>query len=102
MGRPVVAFLAPLKSPTWTSTQVTAVDQVVHNVVVKEVPLDRPTNHWPPCSQRAVISDRPSPLKSPTWASTQVTPGFQVAHNEVVKPLTPLLSPTHHWPPCKY
>ena len=54
------------KTPARTPVQVTAVDHVVHRLVVNAVPLDRPVHHWPVSSARPVMSDLPSPLKSPT------------------------------------
>src|SRR6184192_1267583 len=68
-ARPTMSALpSPLKSPTCTSTQVAPVLQVAHGAgdVTKLVPFDRAVHHWPPCSQRPVMSVLPSPLKSPT------------------------------------
>ena len=77
---------SPLKSPTWTLTQLTEVLHVAHKEVVKLVPVDRPVHHWPYCKARPVMSAIPSWLKSATCTSTQVTPVLQVAHRELVKP----------------
>src|SRR5260370_42497144 len=69
---------SPLKSPTWTSTQVTLGFQVAQRLVVKVFdPLESPTYHCPVCRYRPMISACPSPLKSPVWTSTQGTFGFQ-------------------------
>src|SRR5216684_9072142 len=63
----------------------------------KEVPVERPTHHWPPWSVRPTISVLPSPSKSPTLTSAQVTLGFQVVQRLVAKEVV-LLMPVHHWP----
>src|SRR5262249_9229745 len=83
---------SPLKSPTWTSTQVTAVLQVAHRVVLNDEPLDRPTHQVPWLLTRpamSIIGSRErgltAPLKSPTTTSTQVTSGDQVSHWLLVK-----------------
>src|SRR5438874_645496 len=96
--RPVMSALpSPLKSPTCTSTQVTAVLQIVHSEVVKELPLDKPTHQAPVFASRAAMSVSPSPLKSPLSTSTQAALGSQVVHNEELndKPVERL---THHCP----
>jgi len=54
------------KSPARTSTQVTAVDQVDHKLMLNVEPLEMPVHHPPVCSARPVMSALPSPLKSPT------------------------------------
>src|SRR5207247_32421 len=47
--RPVMSALpSPLKSPTLTSTQVAAVLQVAHRLLVKVLPVDCAINHRPP------------------------------------------------------
>src|SRR5713101_2360315 len=49
--RPMMSALpSPFKSPIRMSTQVTAADQVAHNVVLKDVaPLERLAHHCPVC-----------------------------------------------------
>src|SRR5713101_1378180 len=89
---------SPLKSPTWTSTQVTLGFQLAQRVVLKPVdPSEIPTHHWPVCRTRPMISACPSPLKSPVWTSTQVTFGFQLAHRLLEKE-EPVEAAIHHWP----
>src|SRR5713101_7743817 len=89
---------SPLKSPTWTSTQVTLGFQVPQRLVVKVFdPLESPTYHCPVCRYRPMISACPSPLKSPVCTSTQVTFGFQVAQRLLVK-AEPVEAPIHHCP----
>src|SRR5262249_9129226 len=84
--RPAMSALpSPLKSPTFTSTQVTFGFQWVHRLLVKDVPVDRPTHQSPDCKTRPAISILPSPLRSPTMTLTQVTWGFQLAHNSLIK-----------------
>src|SRR5438045_211879 len=77
--RPVMSALpSPLKSPTLTSTQVAAVDQMAHKLVVNDEAVEMAVHQEPPCKYRPVMSALPSPLKSPTLTSTQVaarTPG---------------------------
>src|SRR5947207_1620406 len=73
----MVPYPDPHSSPTrrssdLTSTQVAAVDQVPHRLVVNDEPVEMPVHHEPPCSQRPVTSSLPSPLKLPTLTSTQV------------------------------
>src|ERR1700687_985697 len=85
------------KSPARTSTQVTAVDQVVQRLVVKVEPLEMPVHQPPVCSARPVMSDLPSPLKSPTCTSTQVTAVDQVDQRLLLK-VEPLEMAAHHWP----
>src|SRR5206468_7850882 len=71
--RPVMSDRpSPLKSPTCTSTQMTAGLQVAHKVVFSDDPVDRLTHHCPLCNTRPAMSSLPSPLKSPTLMSTQV------------------------------
>src|SRR5438132_7290868 len=98
--RSVWAMLAPLKSPTVTSTQVAAVLHWAHIRVVKEVPVEIPVHHEPPCKYRPVMSSMPLPLKSPTLTSTQVAAVLHAAHMEVEKE-EPVLKAVHHEPPCK-
>src|SRR6266852_458322 len=89
---------SPLKSPIWTSTQVTPVLQVAQRVVLKAVlPLDRPTHHWPLCKARPTMSALPSPLKSPTLTSAQVTPVLQEVQRVVLN-AEPVLNPVHQAP----
>src|SRR5216683_4313781 len=92
------AFPSPLKSPTWTSTQVTPALHVSHKVALKLEPVESPVDHWPVDSARPVMSAFPSPLKSPTLTSTQLTLVSQVPQLEDTNEL-PVESPTHHWPP---
>src|SRR5216683_2583875 len=55
--RPVMSSLpSPLKSPTCTSTQVTAGFQVIHRLVLNDEPVERATHHWPVCEYRAAMS----------------------------------------------
>src|SRR6266571_3071257 len=91
------ALPSPLKSPTLTSTQVTAGLHCPHWHVVNIEPLDTPVHQEPPSSQRPVMSALPSPLKSPTCTSTQVAPVLQEAHRLLVNEL-PVDWATHHWP----
>src|SRR6516225_5153741 len=97
-GRP-----SPLKSPTCTSTQLTAGDHMSHLLVMKADPVDCPVHHSPPCSHRPTMSALPSPLKSPTFTSTQVTFAFHIAHGlrPVVNP-EPVEMPVYHWPVCSH
>src|ERR1700731_4920486 len=92
------ALPSPLKSPTFTSTQVAPVLQAAHFVVLKEVPVDKPTYHWPFSKARPTMSALPLPLKSATCTSTQVAPVLQVAHLLVVKPPEPLANDSHQSP----
>src|SRR5437870_1976587 len=85
---------SPLKSPTWTLTQLTEVLHVAHKEVVKFVPVDRPVHHWPYCKARPVMSALPSRLKSPTCTLAQFTLGAQLPQAE----LPPFVVLTHHWP----
>src|SRR6266851_1254143 len=95
------ALPSPVKSPTWTSTQVTAVLHWSQTVKLNELPSLSPVHHRPVCSTRPVISALPSPLKSPTLTSTQVTlVGQAVPQGEEVKAVLPLESATHHRPVC--
>src|SRR5712692_574181 len=96
------ALPVPSKSATWTSTQVAAGFQVAHKLLVKLLPVDWATHHWPVSSARPTISIFPSPVKSPTLTSTHVAAGFQVVHRLVVNPPEPFDNDTHHWPVCKY
>src|SRR5713226_8187962 len=90
---------SPLKSPTCTSTQVTAVDQRPHMEVVNpEEPLESATHQLPVAASRPTTSGRPSPLKSPTCTSTQVLLGSQAPYGIDMKPLDPLETATVHWP----
>src|SRR5207249_2535966 len=90
-----------------TSTQVTAVDQFPHRLVVNDVPFEMPIHPEPPCSKRPVMSasplplksSLPSPLKSPPSVSTQVTAELQVAHRVVLNEES-VDRAVHHWPPC--
>src|SRR5438105_859918 len=92
------ALPSPLKSPTFTSTQVAPVLQVAHRLVLKPPePFDSETHHWPVSLARPTMSLKPSPLKSPVCTSTQVTPVLHVNGWELVKP-EPLEVPSHHWP----
>src|SRR5438128_3193394 len=88
------ALPSPLKSPTFTSTQVAAVLHAVHGAVTKEAPVDSPTHHIPVVGSRPIMSALPSPLKSPTITLVQWTALDQVAHTEVA----PFVVLTHHWP----
>ena len=88
---------SPLKSPTWTSTQVTLEFQVAQRLLVKELPLERAAHHWPFERTRPAMSLLPSPLKSPTLTSTQVTAVDHVVHSVVVNEW-PVDRPTHHCP----
>src|SRR5205823_381527 len=100
-ARPVISDLpSPLKSPTWTSTQVTLVLQVSQRELVKPEPLDKATHHWPVSKARPMMSLLPSPLKSPTFTSTHVTPVLQVVHGagDDMK-LEPFESALHQLPP---
>src|SRR2546430_4001328 len=92
---------SPLKSPTVTSTHVTAVLQVVHGAgdVMKLEPFDRAVHQLPPSLYRPVMSALPSPSKSPTCTSTQVAKVDQAAHIVVLK-LEPVDMPVHQLPPC--
>src|SRR5260370_809631 len=55
--RPVMsARPSPLKSPTLTSTQVTAVDHWSQGVKLKELPVLNPTHHRPVSSTRPAMS----------------------------------------------
>src|SRR5262249_7604254 len=101
MGRPVRALVAPVKSPTLTSTQVTAGLHVVQRGVGKEVPVGMPNQHWPVFLRRAAKSALPLPLKSPVTTSTQVTLGLQVSHRALLKAFEPLDCATHHCPDCE-
>src|SRR5207245_5740812 len=92
--RPVRSALpSPLKSPTRTSTQVTAVGHWTHLVKLNGAPLL--TRHQPVCSTRPVTSALPSPSKSPTLTSTQVTVVGHWPHLEKLNEL-PLLMLIHH------
>src|SRR5206468_8352767 len=73
--RPTISSLpSPLKSPTWTLTQVTSVLHVSQTVKLNELlPVLSPVHHRPVSSTRPVMSALPSPLKSPTLTSTQLT-----------------------------
>src|SRR6266849_8611497 len=64
---------SPVKSPAWTSTQVTLGLHEVHSENENALPVLMPTHHWPDCTTRAAMSVLPSPLKSPVTTSTQVT-----------------------------
>src|SRR6266446_6397479 len=92
------ALPSPLKSPTFTSTQVTLGFHCPHRVVAKDEPVLKAVHQEPPSSQRPVMSALPSPLKSPTCTSTQVTAVDQRPHREVVNPAEPLESATHQLP----
>src|SRR5262249_37272623 len=81
----ISAMPLPVKSPTWTSTQVTSVLQVPQRVVLKEEPVETPTHQLPVLWSRAATSLSPSPLKSPVSTSTQVVDEDQVAHNDELK-----------------
>src|SRR5712692_8911741 len=95
------ALPSPVKSPTITSTQVTAGLQVAHGVVEKANPLPVliPTNHWPVARLRAATSVVPSPLKSPVSTFTQVAAGFKVPNIALLNPLVPFDTATHNPPP---
>src|SRR5262249_8902321 len=95
----LAALPSPLKSPTLTSTQVTAAFQDAHKLVEAEDPEEMAAHHEPPCSQRPAMSNLPSPLKSPLLTSTQVTAGVQVAHKPLPKD-EPFAEASHHWPAC--
>src|SRR5207245_10168249 len=91
------ALPSPLKSPTLTSTQVTlgpSAAQVAHKELVKELPVDWATHHWPLSAARPTMSILPSPLKSPTLTSTQVTPVLHCPHWLVVN-IEALATPAH-------
>ena len=77
-------FDHPAKSPALTSTHVTADDQLVQSVELKDEPLESPTHHCPEDCTRPTMSVLPSPLKSPTCTSTQVTVGDHVSQTEEV------------------
>ncbi len=49
MMRLPVAEMAPLKSPTWVSTQVAPGFHEAHKALLNELPSDVATHHWPPC-----------------------------------------------------
>src|SRR6266436_560977 len=87
------ALPSPLKSPTFTSVQVTLGFQVAHRTLVKELPVDWASHHRP------TMSALPSPLKSPTLTSTQVTAGLadQAPKCKLVKEV-PLERATHQSP----
>src|SRR5207249_4082563 len=66
-SRPIMSALpSPLKSPTITLVQWTALDQVAHTELPPFVVL---THHWPVDASRPASSATPSPLKSPVRAS---------------------------------
>src|SRR5438132_1112810 len=69
-------------------------------LLVKELPVLSAVHHWPPCSQRPVMSALPSPLKSPTLTSTQVAPVLHVVQTLVVAAVLPPLRLVHHCPLC--
>src|SRR5437867_2766391 len=93
---------SPLKSPTITSVQLTAVLHRSQGVKLNELlPVLSPTHHRPVCSTRPTMSSLPSPLKSPTLKSTQVTVvGKAAPQGEEVKAVLPLETATHHRPVC--
>src|SRR5437660_6734552 len=103
------ALPSPVKSAATTCFQFTPVlfvadalgtHDVVHSVVWKDVPVDRPTHHRPVVDSWPAMSVLPSPLKSPktTWSQWKLAlSAAQVAHSWLVKVL-PLEMPTHHWP----
>src|SRR5216684_1984828 len=96
------ALPSPFRSPMRTSTQVTAVDQVAHKLVLRAVePFDKLAHHWPLCRTRPIMSALPSPFRSPMRTSTQVTAGDQVAHKLVLNAVEPLDRLAHHWPLCR-
>src|SRR5437870_1408532 len=64
---------SPVKSPTFTSTEVTAGGHGPQTVKVNELPVLSPVHHRPVCSTRPTMSVRPSSLKSPVCTPTQVT-----------------------------
>src|SRR5437867_1840416 len=71
--RPTMSSLpSPVKSPAWTSTQLTAVLHWPHLEKAKVDPVLIPTHQKPVCWTRAAMSVLPSPLKSPDRTSTQV------------------------------
>src|SRR5437667_10533285 len=95
------ALPSPLKSPTLTSTQVTlgpSAAQVAHKELVKELPVDWATHHWPLSAARPTMSILPSPLKSPTLTSAQVTLVLHLPHWPVVN-IDALVTPVPHDPP---
>src|SRR5216683_3818949 len=93
---------SPLKSPTWTSTQVTLGFQFAQRVVLKPFdPLESPTHQLPLCKSRPMMSACPSPLKSPVCTSTQVAFGFQVVHKLSEKE-EPVEAAIHHCPVAPY
>src|SRR5207247_5896720 len=75
--------------------------QVVQSWLVKPLPVEIPAHHWPPSSQRPVMSPIPSPLKSPTLTSTQVATVLHVAHLVVVND-EPVEMAVHNWPASLY
>src|SRR5205809_57831 len=61
--RPVMSSLpSPVKSPTFTSTQLTAVLHWSHLLRAKVDPMLMPTHQRPVCWTRAAMSVLPSPL----------------------------------------
>src|SRR5207244_3047170 len=79
--RPTMSSLpSPLKSPTLTSTQLTAVGQLPQTLLLKDEPVDKATSHCPVAGLRPATSVLPSPLKSPVCTSTQATVESQPPH----------------------
>src|SRR5207245_7204638 len=59
LARPTMSLKpSPLKSPVWTSTQVTPVLHVNGWVLVKLEPLEVPSHHWPLLLTRPMMSTR--------------------------------------------
>src|SRR5207244_9778440 len=79
--RPAMSSLpSPVKSPTFTSTQLTAVGQLPHTLLFKDDPVDKATSHCPVAGLRPTMSVLPSPLKSPVCTSTHATVESQLPH----------------------
>src|SRR5438445_10968531 len=61
--RPAMSSLpSPVKSPTFTSTQLTAVGQLPHTLLLKDEPVDKAPSHCPVAGLRPAMSVLPSPL----------------------------------------
>src|SRR5262249_9182586 len=73
----------PVKAPTTTLVQwkvAVSGAHVAHSWLVKWLPLEMLTHHWPFSLMRPARSALPSPLKSATCTSTQCNPAFCTAH----------------------
>src|SRR5439155_424446 len=62
----------PSKSPVTTLVHNTRRDQAAQGVLLRLVPVDRPTHHCPVPWMRPARSALPSPLKSPMRTSSQL------------------------------